>query len=190
MEAIDNIHSPSDSQTTVSLEQASNELRSVQKVVLQEESSLPIATPVSDQPAAPGTPEPVAYVGAVAKSPLKQTAQLMQQAAPILSALNVPVLPQTTPGEICQNTIKLNLDQPVDSLPVGARLFMGNLATERTSPMEVASMFVKYGNILEVSLKGSYGFVQFDNPTSCLMAIQCENKRTVCDLKIGSAQVI
>jgi RNA recognition motif-containing protein len=59
------------------------------------------------------------------------------------------------------------------------------LATEKTNREEIASIFVKYGNILEISLKGSYGFVQFDNHVSCENAINSENRRLVGDLKLG-----
>nr|KAJ3420173.1 hypothetical protein HK105_006006 [Polyrhizophydium stewartii] len=68
--------------------------------------------------------------------------------------------------------------------PPNSRLFIGNLPSEKTTKREIASIFVKYGSILEISLKSSFGFVQYDNPTSCQMAIQCENHRTIGDLKL------
>ncbi|KAI8924706.1 hypothetical protein BC831DRAFT_464058 [Entophlyctis helioformis] len=66
-------------------------------------------------------------------------------------------------------------------VPPKCRLFMGQLPAEHISKQEVAQIFAKYGNILEISLKGSFGFVQFDNPASCQMAIQCEDRRKLGD---------
>ncbi|KAH6582970.1 hypothetical protein BASA60_001657, partial [Batrachochytrium salamandrivorans] len=65
-----------------------------------------------------------------------------------------------------------------------SRLFLGNLPSEKTSHAEIAGIFAKYGSIVEIILKSSFGFVQFDNPVSCQMAIQCENHRTLGDLKL------
>ncbi|KAJ1565012.1 hypothetical protein HK096_005057, partial [Nowakowskiella sp. JEL0078] len=77
----------------------------------------------------------------------------------------------------------------IAELPSGARLFLGNLASERTDRHEIASIFAKYGNICEISLKASFGFVQFDNPRSCHEAINGEKGRNVgglnLDLKVS-----
>ncbi|CAK9011709.1 RNA-binding protein 4 (Lark homolog) (hLark) (RNA-binding motif protein 4) (RNA-binding motif protein 4a) [Durusdinium trenchii] len=51
------------------------------------------------------------------------------------------------------------------------RLFIGNLASERTSKEEVRSLFEQYGRILDISFHPNYGFVQFDNANSVLAAI-------------------
>jgi hypothetical protein len=71
------------------------------------------------------------------------------------------------------------------SLPPDSRLFVGNLASEKTSREELARIFAQYGDIFEVVLKESYGFVQYDNPQSCLEAIRMENGRVVAGLKMG-----
>lgn len=47
-------------------------------------------------------------------------------------------------------------------------------------------MFAPYGNILEIVLKGSYGFVQFDNPEACRRAMENEAGRKVAGLSIGN----
>lgn len=73
--------------------------------------------------------------------------------------------------------------------PAQSRLFIGNLATEKTSKEELASIFVKYGNILEISLKSSYGFIQFDTSSALEMAIQNENGRLVGGLRLGKSSL-
>lgn len=99
------------------------------------------------------------------------------------------------------------------ALPPNSRLFVGNLASEKTSkwvsrrlpPLkvgfcfgpytfscfstiyreELARIFAQYGDILEVSTKESYGFIQYDNAESVLDAIRQENGRVVAGLKMG-----
>ncbi|KAI8913095.1 hypothetical protein DFJ77DRAFT_67694 [Powellomyces hirtus] len=77
----------------------------------------------------------------------------------------------------------------ISAMPPSSRLFMGNLASERTDKTELARIFAPYGNIAEIVLKGSFGFVQFDNPDACQRAMQHESGRKVAgmsmDLKIS-----
>ncbi|KAJ3088102.1 hypothetical protein HK102_009590 [Quaeritorhiza haematococci] len=73
----------------------------------------------------------------------------------------------------------------IGKLPPGSRLFLGNLASERTDKGEVASIFAQYGNIVEILFKGSYGFIQYDNPTSCREAIRCEQGRVLGGINLG-----
>lgn len=72
----------------------------------------------------------------------------------------------------------------LSALPPGSRLFIGNLASEYTDRTHIARIFAKYGNIIEISLKESYGFVQFDNPESCRMAIAAEQGRVIAGMMI------
>ncbi|KAJ3176987.1 hypothetical protein HDU87_004702 [Geranomyces variabilis] len=58
----------------------------------------------------------------------------------------------------------------ISSMPPYSRLFLGNLASERTDRAELARIFAPYGNIAEIVLKGSFGFVQFDSPEACTRA--------------------
>ncbi|KAJ3200930.1 hypothetical protein HDU67_001708, partial [Dinochytrium kinnereticum] len=77
----------------------------------------------------------------------------------------------------------------ISKLPPNARLFLGNLASERTTKYEVAAIFAHYGNIVEILLKGSFGFVQFTDPVACQEAIRLEQGRMVgglnLDLKVS-----
>lgn len=54
-----------------------------------------------------------------------------------------------------------------DSGVPNARLFIGNLPVEKTSKAELEGIFSRYGTILEVSLKASYGFIQYETAEQC-----------------------
>lgn len=71
------------------------------------------------------------------------------------------------------------------SFPMGSRLFIGRLATERVTREELAQIFVKYGPIHEVSLKNSFGFVQFETPEACQQAVLHEQGRQLGGLSLG-----
>jgi RNA recognition motif-containing protein len=75
-------------------------------------------------------------------------------------------------------------------IPPNSRLFIGNLATERTSQQELNSIFSNYGRVLDVVLLKSYGFVQFDNPQSAKMAVEHEHGRKVGGMKVGKSEVV
>uniref|UniRef100_A0A7S4IB38 RRM domain-containing protein n=1 Tax=Vannella robusta TaxID=1487602 RepID=A0A7S4IB38_9EUKA len=69
--------------------------------------------------------------------------------------------------------------------PPNCRLFIGNLASERTSKSELRSIFSKYGDIIEEPvIRRCFGFVQFDNPESAQQAIHNENGRLIGNMKI------
>ncbi|KAI9095534.1 hypothetical protein DFS34DRAFT_180130 [Phlyctochytrium arcticum] len=72
----------------------------------------------------------------------------------------------------------------ISQMPPNSRLFMGNLASERTDRRELARIFAVYGNIAEIVLKGSYGFIQFDSAESCGRAMQAESGRKVAGMSI------
>jgi len=74
-----------------------------------------------------------------------------------------------------------------------ARLFIGNLASETTSPVELISIFSKYGRIIEQPLLlRSYAFIQYDNPESTQLAIRYEQGRLIggrhLDLSVASGR--
>ncbi len=54
-------------------------------------------------------------------------------------------------------------------LPQDSRLFLGHLPLSLTRE-KLAEVFVPYGNIFEISLKGVYGFIQFETPEACRKA--------------------
>ena len=43
-----------------------------------------------------------------------------------------------------------------------SRIFIGNLAVEKVTNKELVEIFEKYGKVIEVSIKSSYGFVQYE----------------------------
>jgi RNA recognition motif-containing protein len=69
--------------------------------------------------------------------------------------------------------------------PPNCRVFIGNLAAERTSPAEIAAIFSKYGKLAEEPLlRRSFGFVQYDNPDAAQAAIHGAQGVEVGGLKI------
>ncbi|CAJ0628953.1 2135_t:CDS:2 [Entrophospora sp. SA101] len=70
-------------------------------------------------------------------------------------------------------------------LPPGSRLFLGNLSTHSTSKRELYDIFSPYGEVFEISIKNSFGFIQYDNPESIKKAIEKENGRILHGLRLG-----
>ncbi|RIB07690.1 hypothetical protein C2G38_2213700 [Gigaspora rosea] len=66
-------------------------------------------------------------------------------------------------------------DADFQALPSGSRLFLGNLSTHSTSKKELYDIFSPHGEILQISIKNSFGFVQYNNPESVKKAIEKEN---------------
>ncbi|KAJ3050795.1 hypothetical protein HDU99_008574, partial [Rhizoclosmatium hyalinum] len=73
----------------------------------------------------------------------------------------------------------------VNQMPLHARLFLGNLMTDRTDRFEVAAIFANYGNIVEVLLKNGFGFVQYTDPVACSEAIRLEQGRLIAGGAVG-----
>ena len=62
--------------------------------------------------------------------------------------------------------------------PANCRIFLGNLASEKTSRSELSEIFSKYGTIVEdIVLRRSFGFIQFDSPEAASAAIEHESGR-------------
>jgi RNA recognition motif-containing protein len=81
-------------------------------------------------------------------------------------------------------------DEMLMSLPLGSRLFLGRLATEKTDRNELASIFAKYGPIHEISLKNTFGFIQFATAEACQAAILHEQGRVIGGLSVGMSLFI
>ncbi|CAG8478201.1 6835_t:CDS:2, partial [Racocetra fulgida] len=82
-------------------------------------------------------------------------------------------------NEKSDHKIPFNLPKLTDAdfqaLPSGSRLFLGNLSTHSTSKKELYDIFSPHGEILQISIKNSFGFVQYNNPESVKKAIEKEN---------------
>lgn len=88
---------------------------------------------------------------------------------------------QHAPVQTRQHTLQ-------DARVANCRIFLGNLASERTSKEELYSIFSKYGPIVEdVVMRRSFGFIQYDNPESALRAIEGENGRIIGGMRLGKA---
>ncbi|KAJ5266829.1 Nucleotide-binding alpha-beta plait [Penicillium angulare] len=61
-----------------------------------------------------------------------------------------------------------------DRFPMGSRLFVGNLPTERVTKRDMFHIFHKYGKLAQISIKQAYGFIQFLEAESCHAALQAE----------------
>eukprot|EP01114_Cavostelium_apophysatum_P018480 TRINITY_DN5720_c0_g1_i1.p1 TRINITY_DN5720_c0_g1~~TRINITY_DN5720_c0_g1_i1.p1 ORF type:complete len:460 (+),score=82.61 TRINITY_DN5720_c0_g1_i1:169-1548(+) len=68
--------------------------------------------------------------------------------------------------------------------PPNCRIFIGNLASEKTSKEELSDIFARYGKIEEVVIRKSFGFVQYDSTESAEAAIAGENQRIIGGLPI------
>ena len=72
-----------------------------------------------------------------------------------------------------------------DPKMMNARVFIGNLASDKLSRQDVMKMFESHGKVLGVSLHKSYGFVQFENEKDAKAAVKATNGINVEGLRIG-----
>lgn len=74
--------------------------------------------------------------------------------------------------------------------PVGSRVFLGNLATERVSENEIREVFSKYGDIKEITIKKGFGFIQYGTPETANRVVESEKYRILgglaVDIKIAT----
>jgi hypothetical protein len=71
------------------------------------------------------------------------------------------------------------------SFPPNCRVFIGNLASERTSPEEIAHIFEKHGRLAEEpTIRKTFGFVQFLEERSARAAIEQEQGTMIGGLRI------
>ena len=69
--------------------------------------------------------------------------------------------------------------------PPACRVFIGNLATEKTNAREIEGIFAKYGRLAEPPvLRRSFGFVQFDDPRAAQAAIEREQGTMIGGLRV------
>jgi hypothetical protein len=61
-----------------------------------------------------------------------------------------------------------------DKFPLGSRLFVGNLPTEKVTKRDLFHIFHKYGQLAQISIKQAYGFVQFLLAADCQAALGAE----------------
>jgi RNA recognition motif-containing protein len=54
-----------------------------------------------------------------------------------------------------------------------------------TSKQELMDYFSKYGEVLEVVQKNTFGFVHFENPEQCARAVEAENYKTFKDVLLS-----
>ncbi|KAJ5582272.1 hypothetical protein N7535_000892 [Penicillium sp. DV-2018c] len=72
-----------------------------------------------------------------------------------------------------------------DRFPVGSRLFVGNLPSERVTKRDMFHLFHKYGKLAQISIKQAYGFIQFLEASSCRAALDVEQGAIVRGRKIN-----
>lgn len=73
-----------------------------------------------------------------------------------------------------------NLPKYVKSRPKNARVFIGNLASEYTSPRQIVEIFHKYGTLIEEPvLRRSFGFVQYSTAEAASLAVKHEQGRII-----------
>ena len=64
----------------------------------------------------------------------------------------------------------------IQSFPPKSRLFIGNLPLKNVKKEDLFRIFSRYGHIFQINIKNAFGFIQYDNPTSVLDAIECESE--------------
>ncbi|KAI8643120.1 hypothetical protein BD408DRAFT_442824 [Parasitella parasitica] len=85
------------------------------------------------------------------------------------------------------NRARLNTEQPAQTLAKRhidwnkvipeSRMLIHQLP-KSTSKQELMDYFSKYGEVLEVVQKSTFGFVHFENPEQCARAVEAENYKT------------
>ncbi|KAF3005127.1 hypothetical protein E8E13_010277 [Curvularia kusanoi] len=66
-----------------------------------------------------------------------------------------------------------------DQFPMGSRLFIGNLPTEKVTKRDIFHRFYRHGRLAQISIKQAYGFVQFLDAESCRRALDTEQGQAV-----------
>ncbi|KAF7727046.1 putative ATP-dependent RNA helicase DHR1 [Apophysomyces ossiformis] len=98
-----------------------------------------------------------------------------------MSSSSLPELPNKSTKNIRRPETATDQRQRKDvhwkDLPLDSRMFIRRLPAH-AKKYDLQHYFEKYGKVLEVSLKGNYGFVQFDNSDSCASAVRSEKGRS------------
>ncbi|KAH6677411.1 hypothetical protein B0J14DRAFT_475889 [Halenospora varia] len=71
-----------------------------------------------------------------------------------------------------------------DRFPIGSRLFIGNLPSEKLTKRDLFHVFHKYGKLAQISIKQAYGFIQFHEAAACHAALQNEQNVEVRERKL------
>ena len=96
------------------------------------------------------------------------------------------VAPPAESNEESQTALPKSKPQPAIKIEEpNSRIFIGNLASEKTSTEQLRKIFSKYGEIVEIVLRRSFGFVQYSKSVAAQKAIQNENGREIGGLKVG-----
>ncbi|KAF2023882.1 hypothetical protein EK21DRAFT_79959 [Setomelanomma holmii] len=66
-----------------------------------------------------------------------------------------------------------------DQFPMGSRLFIGNLPTEKVTKRDIFHKFHRHGKLAQISIKQAYGFVQFLSADDCRRALDAEQGQAV-----------
>lgn len=74
---------------------------------------------------------------------------------------------------------KFVTDGQWDQFPMGSRLFIGNLPTEKVTKRDIFHRFFRHGKLAQISIKQAYGFVQFLDSSSCYKALHAEQGQAV-----------
>ncbi|KAK5070560.1 nuclear polyadenylated RNA-binding protein 3 [Lithohypha guttulata] len=61
-----------------------------------------------------------------------------------------------------------------DRFPMGSRLFVGNLPSEKVTKRDLFHKFHRHGKLAQISIKQAYGFVQYHDAQSCKAALDAE----------------
>ncbi|KAL9055034.1 MAG: hypothetical protein Q9162_003799 [Coniocarpon cinnabarinum] len=61
-----------------------------------------------------------------------------------------------------------------EKFPIGSRLFLGNLPSERVTKRDLFHVFHRYGKLAQISIKQAYGFVQYLDAGDCGRAMKAE----------------
>ena len=69
------------------------------------------------------------------------------------------------------------------------RLFIGNLPSEQTNESDLRKIFGVHGKVVEIVIRRSFGFIQFEKPEEAQAALKAENGRKIgtCALDISLA---
>ncbi|ORY06022.1 hypothetical protein BCR34DRAFT_666717 [Clohesyomyces aquaticus] len=81
--------------------------------------------------------------------------------------------------EFLEDERKFVTDGQWDQFPMGSRLFIGNLPTEKVTKRDIFHRFYRHGKLAQISIKQAYGFVQFLDSESCKRALQTEQGQAV-----------
>ncbi|KAK5172901.1 nuclear polyadenylated RNA-binding protein 3 [Saxophila tyrrhenica] len=71
-----------------------------------------------------------------------------------------------------------------EQFPNGARLFVGNLSSEKVTKRDIFHVFHPYGELAQISIKQAYGFVQFLRTEDCMKALHAEQGTQIRDKRI------